>query len=106
MKEAEDRFKEYQESETALARFCKACPHCGCRIEKIDGCDSMMCGHDTHGRSIGLGCGKGFSWTSAPPYVPKVGSKKMPEEFNMVPPDKVCSMVYPLTTTLSSPLSF
>lgn len=106
MKEAEDRFKEYQESETALARFCKSCPHCGCRIEKIDGCDSMMCGHDAHGRSIGLGCGKGFSWNAAPPYVPKVGSKKMPEEFNMVAPDKVSSMVSPASIPFHLPYLF
>jgi len=106
VKEAEDRFKEYQESETALARFCKSCPHCGCRIEKIDGCDSMMCGHDAHGRSIGLGCGKGFSWNAAPPYVPKVGSKKMPEEFNMVAPDKVSSMVSPASIPFHLPYLF
>ena len=88
MKEAEDRFKEFQESEVALSRFCRACPHCGCRIEKIDGCDAMVCGRDAHGVSIGLGCGKNFSWNGAPFYRANTADKKMPEEFNMVPPDK------------------
>jgi type II secretory ATPase GspE/PulE/Tfp pilus assembly ATPase PilB-like protein len=35
VKEVEDRFKEIRENEMEMARTCRACPNCGCRIFKV-----------------------------------------------------------------------
>ena len=46
--------KEEVESAKAIKAETRACPKCGARIFKIDGCDQMWCTMD--------GCGTAFSW--------------------------------------------
>ena len=41
-------------------------------MEKLEGCDSMVCGSDAHGGNRQPGCGKGFRWSQAKPYQPRV----------------------------------
>jgi hypothetical protein len=35
-----------------LSTIGKACPGCGNMIEKVDGCDTMMCGTTAHGKVL------------------------------------------------------
>jgi hypothetical protein len=54
----------------------------------------MRCGGDAYTRhAIGgknSGCGRTFDWKSAKKYEPNPGNAKMPNELNVVPPEKVC----------------
>lgn len=47
----------------------------------------MTCGADAHGTPRGAGCGRDFSWSSAPPYHPNLGQLNIEEK--VVPPEKV-----------------
>lgn len=47
----------------------KKCPKCGRLIEKLEGCDAMVCGNDAHGGNAQNGCGHSFSW-GAVPFLP------------------------------------
>jgi hypothetical protein len=50
----------------------KHCPHCGLLAQWTDGCSSMTCGRDASDKGGAihsvLGCGKQFSWDTAPRY--------------------------------------
>jgi hypothetical protein len=53
-------------SQERAALNIKLCPYCGFLVEKIEGCDLMVCGRDYHGSAMFKGgCGKGFKWTEA-----------------------------------------
>lgn len=69
LKEADARLAEYAAMERWKAEKCKRCPRCSRTIEKIDGCDAMVCGQNYHGGDVQNGCGHRFSWSSAPEYV-------------------------------------
>jgi hypothetical protein len=71
LEEAEARKREFAEMETWKARNCKCCPHCRRVINKVDGCDAMVCGRNYHGGDAQDGCGKDFHWSAAPPYTPQ-----------------------------------
>jgi hypothetical protein len=47
----------------------------------------MTCGADAYGTPRGAGCGRNFSWSTAPPYRPNLGEMKLEEK--VVPPEKV-----------------
>eukprot|EP00981_Chlorochromonas_danica_P014594 scaffold8384_cov161-Ochromonas_danica.AAC.1 len=47
---------------------CKLCPNCNRVVEKLSGCDAMICGQSYHGGDRQQGCGQAFRWNSAPPY--------------------------------------
>merc|ERR1712217_371222 len=69
MGQLEERAKELEQIETWKKTFCRECPYCGRAIERIDGCNRMVCGRDTHAETNRLyGCGKVFDWRKAPPY--------------------------------------
>ena len=46
------RIKEEEKDENWKAANCRLCPHCGRAVNKVEGCDSMLCGTDYHGGSI------------------------------------------------------
>eukprot|EP01125_Pyxidicula_operculata_P020613 TRINITY_DN7651_c0_g1_i1.p1 TRINITY_DN7651_c0_g1~~TRINITY_DN7651_c0_g1_i1.p1 ORF type:complete len:572 (-),score=78.86 TRINITY_DN7651_c0_g1_i1:74-1552(-) len=62
------RYNELVIDEQWKEQNCHACPHCGRPIQRLEGCDSMVCGSDYHGGNIQNGCGQSFVWTSALPY--------------------------------------
>jgi hypothetical protein len=46
----------------------KICPACSMPQEKIDGCDEMFCGKNSHNDSVNLsvqGCGTAYKWSNA-----------------------------------------
>ena len=43
----------------------RKCPTCDRRIERISGCDHMVCGKDTGGSVQQGGCGRSFDWSAA-----------------------------------------
>jgi hypothetical protein len=96
VKEAQDRFRELQQNEEWKAKHCRLCPNCGRVIQKLDGCDSMMCGQDAHGGNAQNGCGRPFNWSSAKRYVADSGEHKMVVELNVLPPDQVQRTKYPI----------
>ncbi|CAM9790852.1 unnamed protein product [Ectocarpus fasciculatus] len=68
VKEAERVRLEYERMEEWKEQRCRCCPHCGRTIEKLSGCDIMVCGVDAHGGNVQNGCGARFSWALARPY--------------------------------------
>jgi hypothetical protein len=48
----------------------RCCPRCNTVVQKLAGCDSMVCGRDYHGEagSKNTGCGANFSFDSAKAY--------------------------------------
>jgi len=68
----EQNFDILKKDEEYKAARAKRCPHCKRIVEKVAGCDSMVCGRDTHGANTQNGCGHAFNWSSAPPYIPEI----------------------------------
>mmetsp|Transcript_32508 Transcript_32508/g.44565 ORF Transcript_32508/g.44565 Transcript_32508/m.44565 type:complete len:639 (-) Transcript_32508:254-2170(-) len=83
--DATRRFAELVADEALKARTCKRCPHCQRVVEKLSGCDSMKCGQNYHGGDVQMGCGKGFMWSSALPYIANVGDAKTKDEVDADP---------------------
>lgn len=67
-REALGRFDELRKMEQWKEKHCRHCPGCARVVEKLSGCDAMVCGTDAHGGNEQRGCGKRFSWQAARPY--------------------------------------
>ena len=75
---ADERWKEQN---------CKHCPHCQFVVNKLDGCDHMVCGRDYHGNVMQGGCGRGFNWVNqARPYKANTGHHPNVVEFSAAQP--------------------
>jgi hypothetical protein len=61
------RFDELRKMELWKQTHCRRCPYCKATVEKLDGCDIMICGADAHGGNQQRGCGKQFIWTDGQP---------------------------------------
>ena len=66
----EARRREEAASRRYLAANTRSCPRCGRAIEKVEGCDVMVCGKDADGVGRGpdgrlVGCGAKFFWSQA-----------------------------------------
>ena len=61
------RFDELRKMEVWKEKHCRRCPYCRRVVEKMDGCDIMMCGSDAHGGNQQRGCGKQFIWSEGQP---------------------------------------
>lgn len=70
VKDAQRRLKEHADDEEWKAQNCRCCPSCHRLINKVSGCDSMVCGRNYHGGDEQDGCGASFNWQTAPPYAP------------------------------------
>lgn len=81
------RYLELIENERWKEQHCKLCPGCDRVVEKIDGCDSMVCGRNYHGGDVQMGCGMQFSWLEAKAYVADAGQMRDVEDFVMVEPE-------------------
>ena len=75
--------------ENYKASRCRRCPHCNRVIERIDGCDTMVCGQNAHGGNIQNGCGQGFDWNEALFYNADIGEKRTIIPFQEVPPPEI-----------------
>eukprot|EP00756_Hemistasia_phaeocysticola_P002848 Hpha_TRINITY_DN11920_c0_g1::TRINITY_DN11920_c0_g1_i1::g.20779::m.20779 len=62
-----------QADEAYKASHCRLCPACDRVVEKLDGCDSMVCGRNSAGGNAQDGCGRPFNWTQAKKYRADVG---------------------------------
>ena len=70
-----ERFEQLRQDEELKAQRCVRCPKCDRVIERIAGCDHMVCGRNTEGGNAQAGCGHKFNWTEAKakfPYRPDV----------------------------------
>merc|ERR1712070_1166222 len=68
VREGIKRHRELERDEKWKVRHCRLCPRCRRVVEKIDGCDSMLCGQNYHGGNQQSGCGANFNWEEALPY--------------------------------------
>ena len=71
--EAMARRRELEGDEQWKQQNCRRCPHCRQVINRLSGCNSMVCGvdHDTSANTQ-PGCGRRFDWTAALPYQAEV----------------------------------
>jgi len=79
----EQRHNDLIEDEKWKTINCKACPHCNRPIQKMEGCDSMVCGKDAHGGNVQQGCGKQFAWSSSKAYVSDIANAFKREEITL-----------------------
>jgi len=66
-RDALSRFDELRRMELWKQAHCKRCPHCRRVVEKMEGCDMLVCGSDAHGGNQQRGCGKPFVWCEGQP---------------------------------------
>ena len=66
-REALSRFDELRQMELWKQKHCRRCPYCTRVVEKIDGCDMLICGGNYHGGNQQRGCGKQFIWGDGQP---------------------------------------
>merc|ERR1740121_1043426 len=62
------RHAELASDEEWKAANCRLCPRCRSAVEKINGCNTIICGQNAHGGNRQPGCGHRFNWKDAKPY--------------------------------------
>lgn len=62
------RIEDFKKDERWKETHLRLCPGCSRPIEKVSGCDSMVCGRNYHGGDAQDGCGLNFDWNNAKPY--------------------------------------
>jgi hypothetical protein len=85
--ELKSRFEALRADEQFKSANGRHCPKCNRVIIKDGGCDSMVCGRDYHGGNVQDGCGTGFAWSSARPYVPAASTDPKLETANVEIPE-------------------
>lgn len=78
LEEAAARHVELKHDEEWKQANCRECPRCRRVVQKIDGCNSMVCGEDTHGGNRQQGCGHRFQWDKARAYQAAPDSRPLP----------------------------
>lgn len=76
LREALDQRSQLERDEQWKVENCRLCPKCQRPVEKMDGCNTMICGQNTHGGNRQPGCGQRFSWLKAQPYKARTGPPK------------------------------
>jgi hypothetical protein len=64
------RYDELIRDENYKVDQCRLCPSCRRVVERLEGCDTMICGQDAHGGNVQSGCGNKFNWSNAVAYQP------------------------------------
>jgi hypothetical protein len=62
------RYEELMNDEQYKTQSCRLCPSCKRVVQRLEGCDTMICGRDAHGGNVQSGCGTKFNWAQAQPY--------------------------------------
>jgi len=78
LREALERHSELEHDEEWKAANCRLCPKCRCAVEKVNGCNTIVCGQNTHGGNRQPGCGHRFNWKEAKPYKASAGTTPRP----------------------------
>lgn len=86
--ELRQRYNELVADEQYKAQNCRLCPNCRRLVQKLDGCDSMICGRNYHGGDQQSGCGKAFKWSQATPYVPMDNRGPQQVAINIAAPEQ------------------
>jgi hypothetical protein len=86
--ELHKRYNDLLVDENYKAQNCRVCPHCGRVVQHLGGCDLMICGQNYHGGDVQSGCGKGFNWSQAGPYVPIGNTGPQQVANNMAAPEQ------------------
>eukprot|EP00927_Polykrikos_kofoidii_P038435 TRINITY_DN32781_c0_g1_i1.p1 TRINITY_DN32781_c0_g1~~TRINITY_DN32781_c0_g1_i1.p1 ORF type:complete len:1896 (-),score=226.58 TRINITY_DN32781_c0_g1_i1:426-5957(-) len=80
VRQAFARHKELEVDEAWKVENCRICPHCFRIVQKVSGCNHMVCGRGNGDGDKQPGCGASFDWTQAPHYQPRVERcKELPE---------------------------
>ena len=66
--ELQRRYNDLMQDEEYKVAHCRLCPSCHRVVERLEGCDAMVCGQDAHGGNVQSGCGTKFNWTQAEAY--------------------------------------
>jgi hypothetical protein len=69
------RYEELMNDEQYKVQNCRLCTSCQRVVQRIEGCDAMICGQDAHGGNLQSGCGAKFNWTQAQPYTASAASQ-------------------------------
>lgn len=85
---AERNWETLQGDEYFKQTSCRHCPSCQRVIQRITGCDSMVCGSDAHGGNVQSGCGANFNWMGAAPYKADVGRRSSIPDFSTLEPEE------------------
>ena len=86
-RELRGRYEELINDERYKADNCRLCPSCGRVIQRLEGCDSMVCGQDAHGGNVQSGCGAKFNWAQAQRYTPLTKSQPRQKVLDLPKPD-------------------
>mmetsp|Transcript_6043 Transcript_6043/g.14442 ORF Transcript_6043/g.14442 Transcript_6043/m.14442 type:complete len:742 (-) Transcript_6043:364-2589(-) len=79
LREGMDRQRDLEQDEEWKAKHCRECPKCRRPVQKLSGCDSMVCGADSHGGNDQPGCGHNFEWSQAAAYKAAASSSELPK---------------------------
>ena len=85
--ELRQRYNELIADENYKAQNCRLCPNCRRIVQKLEGCDAMICGRNYHGGDDQSGCGQEFRWSQAQPYVP-INTGPAEVQFDMIAPEQ------------------
>lgn len=88
MRNRKTQYEQMLADEKWKEKNCKRCPHCQFVVNKLDGCNEMVCGRDYHGNVVQGGCGKVFHWLNmALPYVADTGHHPKVVNFSAAAPE-------------------
>ena len=89
MRNREAQYKQMLADERWKEQNCKRCPHCNFVINKLEGCNEMVCGKDYHGNVVQGGCGRVFHWlNAAKPYIADTGHHPKVVDFAVALPQR------------------
>jgi hypothetical protein len=87
-RELRRRYDELMRDEQYKVQNCRLCPSCKRVVQRIEGCDTMICGQDAHGGNIQSGCGTKFNWTTAQPYTATTEFQRQQSTIDLPEPEQ------------------